>query len=74
MKRELFKIEIGQYWRVDGEVYHVPRQEKELEPHEFEVIRCFKEKTGWHWVFPREAKDAPIWNLSNFQEAELFHD
>jgi len=66
-----FTIDVGQFWKKDGEVWHVPRVEKDLPHHCWEVIRCTMTPTGYQWVFPREPDDQPTWCLADFQEAAL---
>jgi len=69
----LFHVSVGQFWVKDGQVWHIPTDDKKLRGgHRFEIIRCQRDKHGiWCWVFPRTEADQPIVGLDWFQDARL---
>ena len=68
-------IKPGQFWRKNGKIYHIPRQEKNYGKNKWQVIRSEETKHGlMRWVFPREPEDEPIWSLSDFRKAELLEN
>jgi hypothetical protein len=67
----LFQIAIGQVWKRGREYFHVPLEEEELGKHHWRVVRCVPARSGYQWVFPQEEEDQPVWELADFQEAEL---
>jgi len=70
-----FRIETGQVWERNGDLWHVPRQ-PDIENGLVLLIRMVKNEFGlWRWAFPRRRpQDERHWTLLDFGQARLVRD